>query len=41
MTDCEHDKARITLDTDEGAKRVCPICDDVELETLDRKAEET
>lgn len=35
MTDCEHEKARITLDTEEGPKSVCPICDDVDLETLD------
>jgi hypothetical protein len=35
MTDCEHAKAMITIDTDEGPKRVCPICDDVDVETLD------
>lgn len=32
---CDHDKATITLDTDEGPQQVCPICDDVDLETLD------
>jgi len=34
-SDCNHQKARITVDTPEGTKEVCPICDDVRVETLD------
>lgn len=33
--DCEHEKAKITVDGSEGPERVCPLCDDVELQTLD------
>lgn len=35
MTDCEHKKMRMTIDTEDGEREVCPICDDVDLETLD------
>lgn len=31
-TDCEHSKVTVTTDSGED---ICPICDDVELETLD------
>lgn len=35
-TDCNHAKATITVDADDGEKKeVCPICDDVNVETLD------
>lgn len=33
---CDHQKARITIDDGSGGKKeVCPICDDVQVETLD------
>lgn len=36
MTNCEHDKVTITVDDGSGGKKeVCPICDDVQVETLD------
>lgn len=34
---CEHDKAKITTDSGE---EVCPICDDVQVETLDGDSNE-
>lgn len=33
--DCPHSKARVTVDTEDGPRQVCPICDDVDLTTLD------
>lgn len=35
MSDCEHSKVTITIDEDGTTKEVCPICDDVEVQTLD------
>lgn len=35
---CTHEKARITVDDGAGGtKEVCPICDDVQVETLDQE----
>lgn len=35
-TDCDHAKVTITTDGEgNDSERVCPICDDVEVETLD------
>lgn len=36
---CEHSK--VTLTTDDGEEReVCPVCDDVQVETLDDGGDE-
>lgn len=34
-SDCKHEKVRIRVDSPDGPKEVCPICDDVQVETLD------
>lgn len=33
--ECDHDKARITVDGENGSERVCVLCDDVDVATLD------
>lgn len=38
---CEHQKARFTIDTEDGEKEVCAICDDVTVETLDEEGHDT
>jgi hypothetical protein len=35
MTNCDHEKVIMTVDDDGEKKRVCPICDDVQVQTLD------
>lgn len=34
---CDHEKVKITVDGEDEKK--CPICDDVDVETLDRRWE--
>lgn len=36
---CEHQKMCMTIDTEDGQKEVCPICDDVDVQTLDEDPE--
>lgn len=35
---CEHDKITVTVDAGDGeTEEVCPICDDVDVRTLDER----
>jgi hypothetical protein len=34
--DCNHEKLRMTVDTDDGGtEEVCPICDQIDMVSLD------
>lgn len=35
VDNCPHDKLQITVDDEGETKQVCPVCDDVAVETLD------